>query len=94
MTVANQHGAERTIAIVGLDEVDPQRGYVSWISPIARALTKGREGDIIALRTPQALRSWRYWPLSTRRSILIWRRVTPNWRQNRRINGMHKCHRL
>ncbi len=52
VTVANQHGAERTIAIVGLDEVDPQRGYVSWISPIARALTKGREGDIIALRTP------------------------------------------
>ena len=52
VTVANQHGAERIIAIVGLDEVDPQRGYVSWISPIARALTKGREGDIIALRTP------------------------------------------
>ena len=52
VTVANQHGAERIIAIVGLDEVDPQRGYVSWISPIARALTKGREGDIIPLRTP------------------------------------------
>lgn len=52
VTVANQHGAERTIAIVGLDEVDPQRGYVSWISPIARALTKHREGDVVALRTP------------------------------------------
>lgn len=52
VTVANQHRVERKIAIVGLDEVDPQRGYVSWISPIARALTKGREGDVIALRTP------------------------------------------
>ena len=52
VTVANQHSVERKIAIVGLDEVDPQRGYVSWISPIARALTKGREGDVIALQTP------------------------------------------
>ena len=37
---------------MGLDEVDPQRGYVSWVSPIARALTKNSEGDVVALRTP------------------------------------------
>jgi len=52
VTVVNQRNEERTIAIVGLDEVDPQRGYVSWVSPIARALTKSREGDIVALPTP------------------------------------------
>ena len=52
ISVVNQRHEERTISIVGLDEVDPQRGYVSWISPIARALTKNREGDTVLLPTP------------------------------------------
>ncbi len=42
----------RTITILGLDEVDPARGIVSWVSPIARALLKAREGDSVTLRTP------------------------------------------
>lgn len=45
-------GGERTIRIVGIDEVDPAKGCVSWISPIARALIKAREGDVVRLRTP------------------------------------------
>ena len=55
VSVVNQRGEARTIAIVGLDEVDPQRGYVSWVSPIARALTKSREGDIVPLPTPSGV---------------------------------------
>jgi transcription elongation factor GreB len=43
---------ERTISIFGVDEVDPPRGIVSWISPIAKALIKAREGDTVTLRTP------------------------------------------
>ena len=43
---------ERTVRIVGVDEVDPKRGDVSWVSPIARALLKAREGDSVVLRTP------------------------------------------
>jgi transcription elongation factor GreB len=43
---------ERSVRIVGVDEVDPKRGDVSWISPIARALIKAREGDSVVLRTP------------------------------------------
>jgi transcription elongation factor GreB len=43
---------ERTVRIVGIDEVDPAKGDVSWISPIARALLKARSGDIVRLRTP------------------------------------------
>jgi transcription elongation factor GreB len=42
----------REITILGLDEVDPRRGIVSWISPIARALIKARAGDTVTLRTP------------------------------------------
>ncbi|CCF98949.1 MULTISPECIES: transcription elongation factor GreB [Ralstonia solanacearum species complex] len=52
VTYANQDGDETTITIVGMDEVDLDKGYVSWISPIARALIKAREGDTVALRTP------------------------------------------
>lgn len=45
-------GAEREVTIVGIDEVDTAKGRVSWISPIARALIKAREGDSVVLRTP------------------------------------------
>ena len=50
--VASRAGGERCITIVGADEVDPARGRVSWISPIARALLKGRVGDVVTLRSP------------------------------------------
>jgi transcription elongation factor GreB len=43
---------EKTVTIVGVDEVDPAHGRVSWISPIAKALIKAREGDSVTLRTP------------------------------------------
>jgi transcription elongation factor GreB len=43
---------ERTVTIVGVDEVDVKRGYVSWLSPIARALLKKRAGDVVTLATP------------------------------------------
>ncbi|HKA43406.1 MAG TPA: transcription elongation factor GreB [Burkholderiales bacterium] len=43
---------ERTITIVGVDEVDAKRGHVSWVSPIARALMKKRNGDVATLATP------------------------------------------
>lgn len=52
VTYANQAGEETTITIVGMDEVDLDKGHVSWISPIARALIKAREGDTVPLRTP------------------------------------------
>ena len=43
---------ERSVAIVGVDEVDPAAGRVSWISPVAKALLKAREGDIVTVKTP------------------------------------------
>jgi transcription elongation factor GreB len=47
-----ESGAERTVTIVGIDEADLDKGQVSWISPVARALHKAREGDTVELRTP------------------------------------------
>jgi len=43
---------EKTVTIVGVDEIDTAKGHVSWLSPIARALIKAREGDTVVLRTP------------------------------------------
>ncbi len=45
-------GDDRTITIVGVDEAEPLEGKVSWVAPIARALVKAREGDVVTLRTP------------------------------------------
>ncbi|MEB0139835.1 MULTISPECIES: transcription elongation factor GreB [unclassified Undibacterium] len=51
----NQHGTEVCITIVGIDEFDPLAGRISWISPVARALTKSRIGDTVMLKTPSGL---------------------------------------
>ncbi len=52
VTYVTSSGEEITVRIVGIDETDPPKHYVSWISPIARALIKAREGDSVNLRTP------------------------------------------
>jgi transcription elongation factor GreB len=52
VTYANARGDERTVTIKGIDEADSLAGEVSWISPIARALLKAREGDEVQLVTP------------------------------------------
>jgi transcription elongation factor GreB len=52
VTYANARGDERTVTIKGIDEADSLAGEVSWVSPIARALLKAREGDEVKLATP------------------------------------------
>ena len=53
VSFVNDQGEERTITIKGIDDVDHLGGEVSWISPIARALLKAREGDEVTLATPR-----------------------------------------
>ena len=48
----NAAGTERTVRIVGVDEVDLNRHYISWVSPLARALMKSGPGDRVVLRAP------------------------------------------
>ncbi len=55
VTYANARGETRTITIKGIDEADSLAGEVSWVSPIARALLKAREGDEVSLMTPGGL---------------------------------------
>ena len=46
------HDTEHTYRIGGQDELDPGKGYISWISPLARALLKKGVGDTVRLETP------------------------------------------
>ncbi len=49
---ATAEGEEKQICIVGQDEVDLHRNYISWVSPLAKALMKSKEGDKVVLRAP------------------------------------------
>ncbi|QQB32962.1 transcription elongation factor GreB [Achromobacter deleyi] len=49
---SDKAGEDHTVTIVGVDEAEPLAGKISWISPVARALIKAREGDTVVLRTP------------------------------------------
>ncbi|NGM88288.1 transcription elongation factor GreB [Parapusillimonas sp. SGNA-6] len=49
---SDKEGEEFRVTIVGVDEAEPLQGKISWISPVARALLKAREGDTVTLRTP------------------------------------------
>lgn len=52
---ANEAGTERVVSIVGADEVDLDRNYISWLSPLGRALMKAAEGDQVVLRAPAGI---------------------------------------
>ena len=70
VTTESARGEARTVSIVGVDEIDTARGYISWVSPMARALLKAREGDMVTVRTPGGVEelevtSVRYVPLAT-----------------------------
>ena len=52
---ASDHGDERTIRIIGVDEAESAQGEVSWIAPISRALLKARVGDEVRLVTPRGV---------------------------------------
>jgi len=55
VTYETMQGVENTVQIVGVDEARSEDGQVSWISPIARALHKAREGDVVLLKTPSGV---------------------------------------
>ena len=52
VTVREARGAQKTYRIVGVDESDPARGWVSWISPLARALVGKRPGEQARVKLP------------------------------------------
>ena len=53
---SDSDGVNTQIRIVGVDEVDLEKGYVSWISPIAKALIKAKVGDTVRIQTPAGVK--------------------------------------
>ena len=53
---SDTEGTDTKIRIVGVDEVDLEKGYVSWISPIAKALIKAKVGDTVRIQTPAGVK--------------------------------------
>lgn len=51
VTYVREDDVEMTISLVGVDEADLSKGKVNWLSPVARALMKGRAGDAVEIRT-------------------------------------------
>jgi len=56
VTVEDEEGQSKTYSIVGVDEADPGKGKISWISPLTRALLKARVGDLVQFKSPKGLR--------------------------------------
>lgn len=56
VTLMDEEGNEAVYSIVGMDEADPGRGRISWISPLARALIKSRLGDTVRFQAPGGIR--------------------------------------
>ena len=52
VTYRDAAGLEHVVSIVGIDEVDLDRGYISWRSPLANALMKASPGDRVQLSAP------------------------------------------
>ena len=52
VTVRESDGNEASYRIVGVDEVDLDRGWVSWVSPIAKALLNSKQGERIRFKFP------------------------------------------
>lgn len=56
--VRDRTGAEFTYRIVGVDEADIDRDWVSWLSPIAKALMNRAVGETVRFRVPAGERVW------------------------------------
>jgi len=56
VTLCDEEGEEQTYQIVGVDETDIAQGRISWISPLAKALLKAREGDVVQFQSPAGWR--------------------------------------
>lgn len=55
VTIEDENGEQKTYSIVGIDEAEPSRGKISWISPLAKALLKSRKGDLVSFRSPKGV---------------------------------------
>ena len=49
----NEEGVKKTISIVGIDEIDPAHGKISWISPLAKVFLNQEAGEAVNFKSPK-----------------------------------------
>ena len=54
VTIQRSDGRRQTWQIVGEDEADPAQGTLSYVSPVAQALTGRRVGDVVQAGNSEA----------------------------------------
>ena len=54
VTIERDDGRRQTYRIVGEDEADPAKGTLSYVSPLSKALTGKRVGDVVQAGTSEA----------------------------------------
>lgn len=58
VTVLDDDGIEKTYSIVGSDEIDLKKNWISHKSPIGRSLMGNEEGDVVEIHTPKGIREF------------------------------------
>ncbi len=53
VTFSNEEGIKKTISIMGIDETEPSKGKISWISPLAKVLLNQEVGDAVSFKSPK-----------------------------------------
>ena len=53
VTIEDEDGVSSTVRVVGSDEIDLDKGWISVESPLARALLGKREGDVCGVQRPK-----------------------------------------
>lgn len=56
VTIRDEDDSEKTYSIVGVDEVEVEKGKISWCCPLANALFKAQEGDFVSFKSPKGVR--------------------------------------
>lgn len=57
VSILDGDGSTASYQIVGVDEADAAQGRISWLSPLARALLKARDGDQVRFQSPAGWRT-------------------------------------
>ena len=58
VTLRDCSGCENTYTIVGVDETNPENGYISWKAPLAKALIKSFEGDALNFKKSKSTKKY------------------------------------
>ena len=58
VTLEDNQGEEKTYRIVGPDEFDPKKGWISMDSPMAKALLKKHIDDEVSVETPNGIQNY------------------------------------